>query len=146
MALKLTGIGCGGVPKGACQLRNEEALLGRVRLEHYKTPQDFSATNTTYSDWRDLSCQSLDVHVDRPSYVQSAVANVNGSFGENAKLRQKLGAHEDRVVRLLNYSCRPPRNFDVRAITVCAAPRIAWKCAGGTRRPRQDHPAIHPAG
>jgi hypothetical protein len=146
MALKLTAVGGGGVPKGTFQLRIEKALLRRARSKHYKTPQDFAAADTTYSDWGDLSCQSLDVQVNRPSYVHGPVANINGSFSEIAKLRQKLGAYENRVVRLLAKFRGPPRNFDIRAITVFAAPGIAWKCAWGTRRPGEDHPTIHPAG
>ena len=131
MALKLTGVGRGGIPKGAFQLRIEKALLRRIRFKHYKTPQDFAATDTTYPDWGDLSCQSLDVQVDRPSYVHGAVANINGSFREVGKLRQEFAAHENRVVRLLAKFRGPPRNLDVRAITIFTAPRIAWKCAGG---------------
>ena len=146
MALKLTGVGRSGIPKGAFQVRIENALLRRIRLKHHKTPQDFAATDTTYPDWGDLSCQSLDVQVDRPGYVHGAVADINGSLGEVVKLRQKLGANGNRIVRLLAKFRGPPRNLDVRAITVCAAPRIAWKCARETRRPGQNHPAIHPAG
>ena len=80
MALKLIGVGLSGVPKGAFQFRIENALPRRIRLKHYKTPQDFAATDTAKPDWGDLACQSLDVQVDRPSYVHGAVANINGSF------------------------------------------------------------------
>src|SRR6266487_560842 len=106
-----------------------------MRFKHHQTPQNFAAADTTYPDWGDLSCQSLDVQVDRTSYIHGAVANINGSFGEVAKLRQKLGVHGNCVVRVLAKFSRPPRDLHVRAITVCAAPGIAWKCAGGTRRP-----------
>src|SRR6202035_5176810 len=100
VALKLTGIGVSGIPKGAFQVRIENAFLWRIRLKHNETPQDFAATDTTYPDWGDLAGKSLDVHVDRPGYVHRAVANINGFLGELVKLRQELGAHENRVVRL----------------------------------------------
>ena len=129
----------------SCQLRIKNSSLRRIRLKHYKTPQDFAAADTTYPDRGNLSGQSLNIQVDRPSYVHGPVANINGSFGEVGKLRQELGAHGNRVVRLLAKFCGPPRDLDVRAITVFAAPRIAGKCSRGTRRPGQDHPAIHPA-
>ena len=146
VALKLIGVGGGGAPKGAFQFRIENALLGRIRLKHDKTPQDFAAADATEPDWGDLSCQSLDVQVDRPSYVHGAVTDINGSLGEVVKLRQELTPNGNRSVRLPAEFRGPPRDLHVRAITVCAAPGIAWKCPWRTRRPGQNHPAIHAAG
>ena len=93
MALTLTGVGRGDVLKGAFKPRIKNAFLRGARLKHYQTSQNFTAIDTTHSDWGDPSCQSLDVQVDRPSYVHGAVADINGSFREVAKLRQKFGAH-----------------------------------------------------
>src|SRR5207248_10675914 len=98
VALKFTGVGRGGVPKRAFQPRIKNALLRRVRLKRYQPPQDFSSADTTYSDWCDSSCQSLDIQVDRPSYVHIAVANINGSFGEFRKLRQEIIAQDRKSV------------------------------------------------
>ena len=99
VALKLVSIGLGGIPKGAFQVRTKTPSES-IRLKHYKTPQDFAATDTTNSDGGDLASQSLNVHVDRPSYVHATVANINGFLGEIVKLGQELGAHGNRVVRL----------------------------------------------
>src|SRR5206468_1939254 len=126
VALNLIGVGRGSVLKGAIQLRIEDALLRCVRPKHDKTPQDFAATDTTYPDRGDLSGKSLDVKVDRPSYIHGAVANINCSFRQVGKLRQKLGAHWNCVVRLLAKFRRTTRKFHIRAITVCATPRITW--------------------
>ena len=124
MALTLTGVGRGDVLKGAFKPRIKNAFLRGARLKHYQTSQNFTAIDTTHSDWGDPSCQSLDVQVDRPSYVHGAVADINGSFREVAKLRQKFGAHENRVMRLLANLRGSPRDLDIRAIAILTAPRI----------------------
>ena len=145
MTLKFISIGLTRVPKGTFQVRIENPFPSRIRLKHYKTPQDFAATDTAKPDRGDLAGESLNVQVDRPTYVHGTVANVNGFFREIAKLGQELVAHENRVVRLPAKFRGSARDLDVCTITVFTAPRIAWKCAGGARGPGEHHPAIYPA-
>ncbi|KAF5407790.1 MAG: hypothetical protein Udaeo2_20520 [Candidatus Udaeobacter sp.] len=59
MALKLISIGLSGIPKGAFQ-SGWKTPSWRIRLKHDKTPQDFAATDATYSDWGNLAGKSLD--------------------------------------------------------------------------------------